>query len=273
MNCRSAAAGALFALAVPLALSAQQPANPQFEVAIIKPNVSGAISGGSSASGLVAFGNQTIRDLISRAYGVPFERVEGGPDWLVKDRFDFTARAAAETPAAVRTLMLRAFLQERLKLVVRQESHDTPAFALVMARADRRLGPQLRSSSVDCEAVRASRGGGAAPPTPPGERPVCSGMSQLGYITAGGVTMAEAADRFLRPAGRPVIDRTGLTGGYDLDIKFVPDEILNRPDRSGPIAGPSFSQALEEQLGLRLEPIRTAVPVIVVVSVERPAEN
>jgi len=231
------------------------------------------VSGGSSVSGLVAFNNQTVRDLISRAYEVPFERVEGGPDWLTRDRFDFTARAAAETPAAVRTLMLRAFLQERLKLVVRQESRDMPAFALVMARADRRLGPQLHPSSVDCEAVRASRGGGAAPPTPPGERPVCSGMSRLGFITAGGVTMAEAAERFLRPAGRPVIDRTGLTGGYDLDIKFEPDEIRNRADRSEPVRGPSFAEALEEQLGLRLEPIRAPIPVIVVQSVERPSEN
>ena len=263
----------MFAVAVSLVLSAQQPASPQFEVAIIKPNVSGAVSGGSSVSGLVAFNNQTVRDLISRAYEVPFERVEGGPDWLTRDRFDFTARAAAETPAAVRTLMLRAFLQERLKLVVRQESRDMPAFALVMARADRRLGPQLHPSSVDCEAVRASRGGGAAPPTPPGERPVCSGMSRLGFITAGGVTMAEAAERFLRPAGRPVIDRTGLTGGYDLDIKFEPDEIRNRADRSEPVRGPSFAEALEEQLGLRLEPIRAPIPVIVVQSVERPSEN
>src|SRR5687768_7316415 len=273
MNCRSAAVGALVAVTVPVVLSAQQPANPQFEVAIIKPNVSGAVSGGSSASGLVAFNSQTVRDLISRAYEVPFERVEGGPDWLTRDRFDFTARAAAETPAAVRTLMLRAFLMDRLKLVVRQESRDTPTFALVLARADRRLGPQLQPSSIDCEAVRASRGGGAAPPTPPGERPVCSGMSRLGYISAGGVTMAEAAERFLRPAGRPVIDRTGLAGGYDLEIKFVPDEILNRPDRSGPSDGPSFSQALEQQLGLRLEPIRASIEVIVVESVQRPSEN
>jgi uncharacterized protein (TIGR03435 family) len=69
------------------------------------------------------------------------------------------------------------------------------------------------------------------------------------------------------------IDRTGLTGGYDLDIKFEPDEIRNRADRSEPVRGPSFAQALEEQLGLRLEPTRAPVPVIVVVSVERPAEN
>ena len=92
-------------------------------------------------------------------------------------------------------------------------------------------------------------------------------------MTAGAVTMAEAAERFLRAAGRPVIDRTGLAGRYDFDIKFVPDEIINRPDRSGPVAGPPFAAALEEQLGLRLESIRAPVTFIVVVSVERPADN
>lgn len=244
-----------------------------FEVASIKRNTSGVSSGDSSPSGLLTLNHFTVRDLISRAYGVPFERVEGGPDWMVRDRYDLTARAAAETPNDQRLLMLRTFLAERLQLVIRQESRAIPAFALVVARADRRLGPQIHPSSVDCAAVRASRKGGAAPPTAPGERPFCSGMTRPGFITAGGVTMAEAAERFLRAAGRPVIDQTGLTGGYDFDIKFVPDEILNRADRSGPIEGPAFAAALEEQLGLRLEPIRAPVPVVVVVSVNRPSED
>jgi uncharacterized protein (TIGR03435 family) len=265
---------ALFALALSSPIRAtRQTQAPMFEVASIRPNTTGTTSGGSSPSGQVAFNNQTIRDLISRAYEVPFERVEGGPDWLIRDRFDFIAKAPAETPAPQRTLMLRSFLAERLKLVVRQEPRDMPAFAMVIARADRRLGPQLRPSSVDCDVVRASRGGGAAPPTPPGERPVCGGTTRPGFITAGAVTMAEAADRFLRAAGRPVIDRTGLTGRYDFDIKFTPDEILKRADRSGPIEGPTFAQALQEQLGLRLDPIRAPVTFIVVQSIERPSEN
>jgi uncharacterized protein (TIGR03435 family) len=272
MKGRLAATTTVLALVVPLiVLSAQQVERPEFEVATIKVNTSGVSSGGLSASGLVTFNNTTVRDLIRRAYDVPFERVVGGPDWLDRDLFDFTAKGQAEAPPARRMLMLRAFLADRLKLVVRTESREMPVFALVVARSDRRLGPQIRPSSVDCVAVRASRGGATAPPTPAGQRPVCGAVSRLGFITAGGVTMTEVAANIIRPAGRPVIDRTGLQGGYDFDLKWVPDEILRAATR--PIDGPSFAVALEEQLGLRLEAARAPIEVVVVESVERPSEN
>jgi uncharacterized protein (TIGR03435 family) len=255
-----------------IVLSAQQAELPVFEAATIRPNASGVSSGGLSASGIVTFNNTTVRDLIRRAYELPWpERVVGGPDWLDRERFDFTGKAEAETSGAQRMLMLRAFLADRLKLVVRTESREMPVFALVIARSDRRLGPQIRPSSVDCVAVRAGRRGATPPPTPEGQRPVCGGMTRLGFITAGGVTMAEMADRITRPAGRPVIDRTGLQGGYDLDLKWVPDEIRQAGAR--PIDGPSIAVALEEQLGLKLQDTRAPVDVVVVESVERPSEN
>jgi uncharacterized protein (TIGR03435 family) len=184
---------------------------------------------------------------------------------------DFTGKAEPETPATRRMLMLRAFLADRMKLVVRTESREMEAFALVVARSDRRLGAQIRPSSVDCVAVRASRGGATAPATPDGQRPQCGALSRLGFISAGGVTMAELAANILRPAGRPVTDRTGLPGGYDFDLKWVPDDVRRAAAR--PIDGPSFVVALEEQLGLRLENTRTAMEFVVVESVQRPAEN
>jgi uncharacterized protein (TIGR03435 family) len=171
-------------------------------------------------------------------------------------------------------LMLRAFLAERLKLVVRTESREMPVFALVVARSDRRLGPQIKPSTMDCAAVRASRRGGGPPQTPSGQRPVCDAVSRPGFISAGGVTMAEVVANIGGAAGRPVIDRTGLPGGYDFDLKWAPDEILRAaPDRPGPIDGPSFAIALEEQLGLRLDPARAPLEVVVIVSVQPPTEN
>jgi uncharacterized protein (TIGR03435 family) len=275
--CYVAVTATLFAMAASSAVLAQQHENPVFEVASIKLNSSGIASGSLSPSGLVSFNNVTIRDLIRRAYDVPPERVEGGPAWIDRDRFDFVARAEAETSSPQRMLMLRAFLAERLKLVVRNEAREMPVFALVVARADRRLGPQLRPSSVDCAAVRDARRRGTAPPTPPGERPVCDGLAKPGFISAGGVTMGEMAANISRQAGRPVIDRTGLPNGYDVDLKWTPEGDLapaeRSPERSVLIGGPSFAVALEEQLGLRLEPTRAKVDVIVVQSVERPAEN
>ena len=252
-------------------LSAMQLERPVFEVATIRLNTSGVGSGGLSASGIVIFNNTTVRDLIRRAYDVPPERVVGGPDWLDRDLFDFTGKGEAEAPPARRMLMLRAFLADRLKLVVRAESREMPVFALVVARSDRRLGPQIRPSSVDCAAARASRGGATAPPTPAGQRPVCGAVSRLGFIIAGGVTMAEVAANIGRPAGRPVIDRTGLQGGYDFDLKWVPDDVIRLAQR--PIDGPPFAVALEEQLGLRLEATRAPLEVVNVESVERPSGN
>ena len=262
----------VLATAVPLmALSAQQLERPVFEVATIRLNTSGVGSGGLSASGVVTFNNTTVRDLIRRAYDIPPERVIGGPDWLDPELFDFTGKGEAEAPPARRMLMLRAFLADRLKLVVRTESSEMPVFALVVARSDRRLGPQIRPSSVDCAAVRASRGGATPPPTPAGQRPVCGAVSRPGFIIAGGVTMTEVVANIGRLAGRPVIDRTGLQGGYDFDLKWVPDDVSRAAPR--PIDGPPFAVALEEQLGLRLEATRAPLDVVIVESVERPSEN
>jgi uncharacterized protein (TIGR03435 family) len=272
MRGRSAATTTILAVVVPLiVLSAQQTKGPVFEVATIRPNTSGVGSGGLSASGIVTFNNTTVRDLIRRAYDVPPERVVGGPDWLDRDLFDFTGKGEAEALPARRMLMLRAFLADRLKLVVRIESREMPVFALVVARSDRRLGPQIRPSSADCAALRTSRGGATPPPTPAGQRPVCGAVSRLGFIIGGGVSMTEVAANIGRSAGRPVIDRTGLQGGYDFDLKWVPDEILKAASR--PIDGPTFAVALEEQLGLRLEATRAPLEVVVVGSVERPSEN
>jgi uncharacterized protein (TIGR03435 family) len=100
---------------------------------------------------------------------------------------------------------------------------------------------------------------------------VCGAVSRLGFITAGGVTMPEFAANIIRPAGRPVIDRTGLEGGYDFDLKWVPDDVARLATR--PIDGPSFAVALDEQLGLRLEATRAPIEVVVVRFVERPSAN
>ena len=131
-----------------IVLSAQQGAGPVFEVATIKLNTSGVTSGGLSASGIVTFHNTTVRDLIRRAYDVPPERVVGGPEWLDRDLCDFTGKGEAEAPPARRMLMLRAFLADRLKLIARTQSRELPVLALVVARSDRRLGPQIRPSPL-----------------------------------------------------------------------------------------------------------------------------
>ena len=255
----------------------KQPATPAFEVASIKVNNSGSENFGFSVKpgGVVIATNVTIRQIIRYAYSMQNSKVEGGPDWLDTVRYDITAKAAEAATADQMTFMFRPLLADRFKLVMHIDARDTPIFALVRARADGRLGPQLRASSVmDCDATRAAQARGAALAAGDG-RPICAGRAQAGAIIAGAVSMDELARNTSRMAGRVVVDRTGLQGRYDFELKFNPDgELTAAPaaDRP-PNALPSFFVALEEQLGLKLEPQRAPVDVLIIDSIQRPVED
>lgn len=182
-----------------------------------------------------------------------------------------------------------------------------PILALVIARDDKRLGPQLKPSAVDCVALgrrggppsdgrggpaldgrrgggpSAGRGGPPEPGTPfsLGERPQCGGRGGFGQMIAGGMPLSQFVTQLSQLTGRIVVDRTGLTGGYDLDLKWTPtpDQLPPGPPPPGfelpPIDpnGPSLFAALEEQLGLKLDSTRGPVQVLVIDSIEPPTEN
>ena len=155
------------------------------------------------------------------------------------------------------------------------EARDTPIFALIRARADGRPGPQLRSSAtIDCDGARAAQARGAALAASDG-RPICGGRTRAGVITAGAVSMEELARNMSRLVGGMIIDRTGLTGRYDFDLKFTPEADLTAmaAARGEPGALPSLFVALEEQLGLKLESQRAPVEVVVIDSIQRPIED
>ena len=260
---------ALITAMLSAALSAQSPPSsnaPALEVASIRLNTSVAPVASISVSpgGLLTFVNVTFRGLIQRAYGFRMsQQIVGGPDWLDTERYDVSARTdKAGTPEQLMPV-LQTLLAARLKLVVRKEARDTPVFALVLARSDRQPGPQLRASSMVCGTPQA--------PAPAGERPICSGRSGPGFISAGGVTMDELARTLSIMVGeRPIIDRTGLTGGFDLDVKWANERFppLGNPART------SFLTALmEQQLGLTLQPTRAAIDFLVIEHIERPTDN
>ena len=255
----------------------QQSVSQAFEVASIKQNTSGSENFGFSArpGGVVVAINVTIRQVIRYAYSMQNSSVEGGPDWLDTVRYDITAKAAEAATSDQMTRMFRPLLADRFKLVMHIDARDAPIFALVRARGDGRLGPQLRVSSVaDCDATRAAQARGAALAAGDG-RPICAGRAQAGSIIAGAVSMEELARNTSRMAGRVVVDRTGLQGRYDFELKFNPDGELTAAPAAGrpPDALPSFFVALEEQLGLKLEPQRAPVDVVVIDSIQRPVED
>jgi uncharacterized protein (TIGR03435 family) len=268
---------------------AQQPPLA-FETASVKPNKSDAedryIRIDPSGGGLTAV-NMQLRALITFAYDIRSFQLEGGPDWLASDRFDILAKPERAVPAAGAffsgqeplRMMLRTLLADRFKLVMHRETKELPIFELVLARQDGKLGPQLRPAAVDCQAQAAAAKGGTPPASsgPPGRGSCFMNMNPVS-ITGGGVTLEMLADLLSGPATqRLVIDRTGLTGNWDLEVKYTPDQSQVPPGVELPPSidrnGPSLFTALEEQLGLKLRPARGPVEVLVIDSVQQPTPN
>jgi uncharacterized protein (TIGR03435 family) len=302
-------AAALAALAAPFADAQPPPVAPDapsFEVASIKPNNSG--DGRvmlQNQPGRFSATNVTLRMLIRNAYQLQDFQISGGPPWLNSDHFDIVAkidaavqeqinaRGGAMGPAAGQgptplQLMLRSLLADRFKLTVHKETKEAPVYALILARSDGRLGPQLKKSDVDCAAIAAARGRGpgAMPPPPqPGERMPCGIRIGPGNLTMGAAKIAQVANSLGMFVGRTVIDRTGLTDSYDADLTWTPDQMPQKaPGTPGdqPIRmngvdidpnGPSIFTAVQEQLGLKLDSQRGPVEMLVIDRAEKPVEN
>lgn len=250
-----------------------------FDVASVRENRSGAEQGMLLPQGSqLNAQNYRLRPLIQFAYRVqPFALV-GGPDWIDSARFDIAAkatfepkRAPAGTPPGEMEQMVQTLLAERFKLQVHRETREMPIYALVLARRDGRVGPRLRREADVCAALRNVTARGEKPleiPPRADGRPACGMMGGGGRLFAGGVTLAMLASALSPQAARVVVDRTGLSGYFEADIEFSPDALTNAASER-----PSFVTALEEQLGLRLEPARAPVEVLVIDRVERPTEN
>ena len=154
---------------------------------------------GVQPGGLFTARNVTLQLLIQNANNMQAFQVVGGPDWLRTDRFDVLGKSSASAGPADVPVMVRSLLAERFGLSTHREVRQLPAFALVLARTDRRFGPQLRSASAQC----------AVPENAQPEN--CWAHLDPGQITAGGITMARLAFLLSSWTSRKVIDRTGLS--------------------------------------------------------------
>jgi len=246
--------------------------NVAFEVVSIKPHKVDERGAriGLQPGGRWVMVNVTTAGLIMTAYPSKTSELVGAPAWVNSERFDIDARAAFEPNPEQERTMLRALLVDRFKLAAHIETQERPVYNLVLARADRRLGPQLHRIDVDCATYKrpttgGAAAGGAGASSASGDIPPCSyrmsgGATTLTFVS-GGQTLESLGDRIAGLAGRPVIDKTGLAGYYAFRLEFGVDDAL------------SVFTALQEQLGLKLEATRGPIDVVVIDQIERPTEN
>jgi uncharacterized protein (TIGR03435 family) len=284
---RIAALSLVLLLTLSMRVSAQ-PTAPQFEVASIKPNNSGAADGGIRVQpgGRYAWTDMTLKQLIGTAYGFDQREVIGGPAWLGSERFDVIAKVEAGVPAIDANgspgplfMMLRALLEERFHVRAHRESVERPVYKLVLARPGGRVGARLVRSDLDCAAVTRDQAQGKSVALTPGGLLPCAIRAVRGRVDASAIGIEQLAGVLSRLVDKPVVNRTGSSGKYDVTLEFRPDfqaafntapepfEATADPD------APSIFTAVQEQLGLRLESTRAPIDVLVIDRAERPTEN
>jgi uncharacterized protein (TIGR03435 family) len=253
-------------------LDAQAPvATPQFDVASVKPNISGdgRVRIGLQPGGHFSVINMPLRMLVKSAYGLQDSQLIGGPSWMATDCFDILATAAGNPTQERLALMMRALLAERFGFAAHHEVRDLPIYALVSARPDGKPGPQLRQTTSECE-----KGVRSTSPRLPGAPPACGMRMGVGTLIAGGMPLSQLATMLGHEVDRVVQDQTGLTGKFDFDLSWTPEGNAVAPTAPPADAKPpSLFVALQEQLGLKLDAQRASVDVIVVDKIGRPTPD
>jgi uncharacterized protein (TIGR03435 family) len=217
---RATFAGMIALFAACAVFGQPQNARPAFEAASVKLNTSGTGDSSTHGSkGQVVFTNQTLKRLIERAYNLkPFQVT--GPDWMENVRFDIAAKFPPDTKNDDRLPMLRTLLEDRFQLAVHRESKDMRGYALVVVGRGFKLKP-----------------------VEPGGSGTDSNGGRIQTLKATKTSMAQLADLVARSLGETVIDKTGIDGVYDFELRWTNDD--QNPDGIDGAAVPSLFTALQ----------------------------
>jgi uncharacterized protein (TIGR03435 family) len=234
--------------------SSPQPA-PRFEVASIKPTRSAETATliRQNTGGRFVAENITLFNLLQQAYDVYGFQIVGAPDWAERDRFDVQAIAPPDSSRVQQAALLRQLLEDRFMLRTRREMRERDVYALVIARADGQLGPNLRPFVGDCT----------------GKESPCRMRNGPNFTDAVGMPFRLLVDQVIGNVNRFVVDKTGLSGRFDFKYEWTSD--LAAANAIGDRV--SFVTALQEQLGLRLVNDRAQVEVLAIDSVARPSPD
>ena len=254
-----------------------------FDVASVKPNTSNvdpasrfALGPGDAYApgGLFSAINQPLIVYIRFAFKLGQGDLMGLPAWIYNDRFDIEARSTANATKDQMRLMMQSLLADRFKMRSHTESRTRPVFDLVLARRGR-TGPNLRLHPKDDACVTSGSGPSAIMCGSAG--PVPASLSGRGRLVGRDVGVARLAALFTNPVtavDRPVVDRTNLTGTFDFDIEWsLPPDSAPAPAASVEVREPTFLQALEDQLGLKLKPAKGRVDIRLIDYIQHPSAN
>jgi uncharacterized protein (TIGR03435 family) len=259
--------------------------SPRFDAASVKPSFS------DSVMNVKPFPNRltadaTLQILMQYAYGVQLFQLLGGPRWLTSARYEIDATADAPVARDRLFVMLQALLEDRFQLRTHREMRDLPAFAVIAAPGGLKLPTPRDGGCADSAAEAGEEWAGGRLATPGELQPANGrcGSARVGLdpraarmqVTGGRIAMPEFTRLLSLLVGRVVLDQTNYNDLFDVELNFVPDAstpALPPPPPDSGISGASIATALQQQLGLRLEPTRTEVELIVVDRASPPAAN
>lgn len=201
-----------------------------------------------------------LRPLISIAYGVRASQIVDAPEWMESARFDIVAKAPEGFDPGDTRAMIRRLLEDRFGLVVRREKRPMPVYSLEWTDRRRRLGSGIRLASPVCDDVAG---------------PDCRAVwgTGIGHIFVRRGPMARFVTWLESETDRPVVDNTGLSGIYDVDLKWPPEPLEATDGVLARGTGPSVYTAVREQLGLKLEPTTADIEVLAIEELRRPTPN
>jgi len=272
---------------------------PAFEVASIKPAAPQQMGrmmvrmGGDA--GRVDYANVSLKDVLARAYDVKRNQISG-PAWLDSERYDITAKVPDGVAKEQIPAMLQALLAERFKMTVHKETKEQPVYALVVGKSGLKL---KKSEAVEAPPMKQPMtppppGGGRGPMPKGAMRMSMGGPGGNARFEASGVTLTQMSDMLSNMLDRPVLDKTGVEGNYDIALDVSTDDLAGMKimRAAGPMAGPgpggpggehgpapdaapaaSIFTAIQ-QLGLKLEPRKAPVEFVIIDKADKvPTEN
>jgi uncharacterized protein (TIGR03435 family) len=222
-----------------------------FEVASIRTSESGGSGYFRPAPDGFTAGNTTVKLLIETAYAIQDYQIKGGPAWLGTEEYDFAAKAGRTISPAELSAMLQNLLSDRFRLMIHKEAHKLDGYALVVAKG----GPKLRDPTGTRAAVTRTNT----------NTDTKVDAHHLGFPSVIGMIQGVV--------GRPVVDKTGLAGAFDFTLQWRRETAQGGDTNDKLAEAPSIFTAVQEQLGLKLEPLSGAGDLYVIDYADRPSAN